>query len=329
MKEEDRRAEKASAEAVAEVLGGVLEWRDTCDAAASTHDYDIVLTDGSRIVAVEVTAVTLPSDRALESEFKRIFRRPLRGLRGRWLVHVDGPLPSKHSPRAYVEELRGCLERLLPRFESGSPSLDELEDLYRRWPDPRCQVPQHQQLHDEHTNSPAKDNPWAQRASERFGCSESAVSALVEMSKARVLSVIPLNDEGSPHEPNVIVRSPVRSGAIGPNDLSEAVEAEAAKCDNRRKLASACAHERHLVISFDPMSLKGRILAHDEDSLADRKQPRPPLLPQEVDTAWAVLPSDPPIVWRYDRDDPAWQLSRPAKPTYSRARGLDRSVPNE
>lgn len=42
-------------------------------------------------------------------------------------------------------------------------------------------------------------------------------------------------------------------------------------------------------------------MRHDEDSLADRGIPRPPRLPNEVDTAWAVLPVYPPIVWRYDR----------------------------
>ena len=142
MKEEDRRAEQASAEAVAEVLGGVLNRRDTHDAAASTHDYDIRLTDG-RIVAAEVTAVTLPADRALESELGRNFQEPLTRLRGRWLVHVGAPLPQDKRPRVYAEELRVRLERLLARFEAGRPSLDELKDLDRRWPDSRRQLPQH------------------------------------------------------------------------------------------------------------------------------------------------------------------------------------------
>ena len=311
MKEEDRRAEKAAAAAVAEVLGGVPKRRDTRDAAPSTHDYDIVLADGW-VVAAEVTAATLPADRALESELEKNFRAPLLGLRGRWLVHIGGRLPPKKHPRAYAEELRGCLERLLRRLEAGHPSIDELEELKRRWPDPWRQVPQHQQLHNKHADTPVELNPWSQSASEEFGCSENTVQALGEMYETGVLSMFPLDGATSAGEPNVIVRSPIRSGHAGPDDLSEAVEREATKCDNRRKLASASADERHVVVLFDPMNLEGRILVHDEDSLADRKQPRPPLLPEEVDTAWAVLLSDPPIVWRYDRDNPAWKLPRPA-----------------
>ena len=157
-----------------------------------------------------------------------------------------------------------------------------------------------------------EQNPWAQRASEKFGCSENAVEALIDMSEAGVLAVRPLDGETSDGEANVIVRCPIRSGAVSPDDLSAAVEREAAKCDNRRKLASACADERHLVVTFDPMNLEGWILNCDEDPLTDRGHPRPPLLPKEVDTAWAVLRRDPPVVWRYDRDDSAWQLSRPA-----------------
>ena len=311
MKEEDRRTEKASAEAVTEALGGVLEWRDTRDAAPSTHDCDIGLADG-RVVAVEVTAVTLPADRALEAELAKNFREPLRGLRRRWWVDVDGRLPQEKSPRAYAKELRICLEQLLADFESGRPYLEELKELDRRWPDPRRQVPQHQQLHDEHAKTPARLNPWPQSASEKFKCSENAVRALVQMCEAGILSTLPLDGTASTGEPNDIVRSSIRSGAVGPDDLSEAVEKEAAKCDYRRKLASACADERHLSVSFDPMSLKGWILANDPESLATRRQPRPPLLPEEVDTVWVVLPSNPPIVWRYDRDDLAWAQPRPA-----------------
>ena len=311
MKEEDRRAEQAAAEAVAEVLGGVLRRRDTRDAAASTHDYDIVLAD-TRVVAAEVTAATLPADRALESELEKNFQAPLLGLRGHWLVHVDGRLPPKKRPRAYAQELRVCLERLLSSCEAGLPSLAELDDLDRRWPDPRRQVPQHQQLHDKHSDTPVELNPWSQPASEEFECSENAVRALVEMYEAGILSMSPLDGEAPADEPNVIVRSPIRSGHTGPDDLSVAVEREATKCDNRRKLASACADERHLVVLFDPMNLEGGILVRDEDSLADRKQPRPPLLPGEVETVWAVLLRIRPIVWRYDRDDPAWTLPRPA-----------------
>ena len=310
MKEEDRATERASAQAVAEVLGGVLVWRDTSDSPPSTHDCDIVLGDG-RVIAAEVTAVTLPADRALESELDRNFRSPLPGLRGRWLVHV-GALPPKERARVYARNLRNTLERLLPRFESGRPSLDELGELDRRWPDPKNQVPRHQQLHDKHANSPEEHNPWARRASEKFGCSEHAVEALTMRYEARIRSVLPLDGESPLDGRNVIVRSPVRSGHVSPHDLSEAVEREATKSDNRRKLASACASECHLVVAFDPMSLKGWILTRAQESLASREQPRPPDLPEEVDTAWAVLPSNPPIVWRFDRGDPAWKPLRPA-----------------
>ena len=311
MKEEDQRTEQVSAQAVAEVLGGALRWRDTPDAPPGTHDCDIVLA-GGRIVAAEVTAVTLPADRALAAELEKNFRAPLPGLRGIWRVNVTGRLPRGQRPRAYARELRVRLERLLGRFEAGHPSLDELEELDRRWPNPRTQIPQHQRLHDEHVNTPVERNPWPQRASEKFECSEEAVEALIELYEARVRSVRPLDGNPRQGEANVIVRDSVRSGHVGPDDLCEAVEREAAKCDNRRKLGSACADERHLVVSFDLMSLRGRILAHDEDSLADRRQPRPPRLPSEVDTVWAVLPSNPPIVWRYNRGDPAWTLPRPA-----------------
>lgn len=304
MREEDRRAERVSAMVVAEVLGGVLKWRDGPAAAPSTHDYDILLADG-RVVAAEVTAVTLPADRALESELKRNFRAPLPGLHGRWLVLVDGRRTLKQQPRAYAEELRAVMERLLQRFETERPSLDELDDLDRRWPDPWSRVPLHQQLHDEHANIPAERNPWPRRASEEFECSEDVAEALIEMSEARVLSVLPLGDELRRGEANVIVRDSVRSGHVRPNDLAEAVEGEAAKHDN-------CADERHLIVSFDPIGLMGRILIYDNASLADRGYPRPPVLPREVDTVWAVLLSRPPVVWRHKRDDPAWQLSRPA-----------------
>ena len=185
MKKEDRLTERASAEAVAEVLGGVLTWRDTSDAPPGTHDYDIVLA-GGRIVAAEVTAATLPADRALESELKTNFRAPLPGLHGRWLVHIDGRLPQELRRRAYAQELRDHLERLLRRFEAGRPSLDELEDLDRRWPNPRTQVPQHQKLHDKYADTPVALNPWPQRASAKFGCSEDAVEALIEMREARI-----------------------------------------------------------------------------------------------------------------------------------------------
>ena len=310
MKEEDRATERASAQAVAEVLGGVLVWRDTSDSPPSTHDCDIVLGDG-RVIAAEVTAVTLPADRALESELKRNFRSPLPALRGRWLVHVGALAPKKRA-RVYTRNLRDTLERLLPRFESGRPSLDELEELDRRWPDPGSQVPQHQQLYHEHANSPEEHNPWARRASEEFGCSEHAVEALSMMYEARIRSVLPQDGESPLDGRNVIVRSPVRPSHVSPHDLSEAVEREASKCDNRCKLASACAWERHLVISFDPMSLNSRTLTHDQESLVSREQPRPPDLPEEVDTAWAVLPSNPPIVCRFDCGDPAWKPLRPA-----------------
>ena len=310
MKEEDQRTEQVSAQAVAEVLGGTLRWRDTPDAPPGTHDCDIVLA-GGRIVAAEVTAVTLPADRALEAELEKNFRAPLPGLRGIWRVNVTGRLPQGQLPRAYARELRVRLERLLGRFEAGHPSLDELVELDRRWPNPRTRIPQHQRLHDEHVNTPAEFNPWSQRASERFGCSEEAVEALVEMYEARVRSAFRLDDRPRQGEPNVFVRCPIRSGHVGPDDLAEAVEREAAKRDNRLKLASACAHEHHLVVSFDLMSLKGWNVRRDEASLADRGYPRPPLLPEEVDTAWAVLPSDPPIVWRYNRGDPAWTRPRP------------------
>ena len=308
MKEEDRATEKACAQAVAEVLGGSLVWRDNSDASPSTHDYDIVLSNG-RVIAVEVTAVTLPADRALESELERNFRSPLRGLRDRWLVHI-GALPPRERARGYTRDLRATLEKLLPRFESGSPSVDELEDLDRRWPDPRRQVPQHQLQYDKHANSPEEYNPWTRRASEEFGCSEHAVEALTMMHEARIRSVL-RQDSGSPLDgPNVIVRSPVRSGHVSPHDLSEAVEREAAKCDNRRKLASASAWERHLVISFDPMSLKGWTRAHGQESLASREQSRTLDLPEEVDTAWAVLASSQPIVWRYNSGGTAWKPLR-------------------
>lgn len=183
MKEEDRRTERAAAQAVTEVLGGVLKWCDKHDAAPSTHDYDILLPDAS-VVAAEVTAVTLRADRALESELKRNFRTPLPGLHGRWWVCVDGRRPLEQPPRAYVEELRVRLERLLQRFEAECPSLNELEELARRWPDPWTQVPQHQRLHDEHANAPVERNPWPQRASKKFECSEDVVEALIEMSEA-------------------------------------------------------------------------------------------------------------------------------------------------
>lgn len=53
-------------------------------------------------------------------------------------------------------------------------------------------------------------------------------------------------------------------------------------------------------------------MKEEDDSPSERSRPRPPLLPEEVDTAWAVLLSNPPVVWRYDRYDPAWKLPRPA-----------------
>jgi len=312
MKEEDRRTERASANAVAIALGGILKWRDGRDAAPSTHDYDVLLTDG-RVVAAEVTAVTPPGDRALESELERNFRAPLPGLHGRWWVLVDGQRAlNQQPPRAYAEKLRVRLARLLPHLEAGLPSPGELDDLDRRWPDPLTQIPQHQRLHLEHARTPMEHNPWPQPASEKFRCSADAVAALIEMSEAHILSIRPLDCKPRLGEANVVVRDSIRSGHVNSDDLSEAVERETAKRDNRRKLASACADERHLVVSFDPMSLKGQILVNDENSLADRRQPRPPILPEEVDTAWAVLLSNPPIVWRYDRDDPTWKLTRSA-----------------
>ena len=327
MKEEDRRVERASAEVVAEVLDGVLKWRDRPEAAPSTHDYDILLADG-RVVAAEVTTVTLPADRALESELERNFRTPLPGLHGRWQVFVDGRRTLKQQPRAYIEELRVCLERLLPCFEAGRPSRDELRELDHRWSDPWTQIPQHQQLHDEHANTPVARNPWSQRASERFECSEDAVEALIEMSRARVLSVLPLVGEPRQGEANVVVRDSFRAGHVSSDDLSEAVKREAAKYDNRRKLAAADADEHHLIVLFDPMSLKGRLLIHDKASLAVRGYPRPPVLPVEVDTVWAILLSDPPVVWRYERDDPVWQMSRPAiRPPPPAGQPLSRTVP--
>ena len=327
MKKEDQRAERASAEVVAEVLDGVLRWRDGPEAAPSTHDYDILQADG-RVVAAEVTTVTLPADRALESELERNFRTPLPGLRGRCQVFVDGRRTLKQQPRAYVEELRVRLERLLQCFEAGRPSLDELEGLDRRWPDPWTRIPQYQQLHDEHANTPVARNPWPQRASEKFECSEDAVEALIEMSRARVLAVLPLVGEPRQGEANVVVRDSFRAGHVSSDDLSEAVEREAKKHDNRRKLAAADADEHHLIVLFDPMSLKGWLLIHDKASLADRGYPRPLDLPKEVDTVWAVLLSDPPVVWRYKRDDPAWQLSRPAiRPPPPAGQPLSRTVP--
>ena len=119
MKEEDRRTEKASAEAVAEVLGGRLIWRDTPGSTATTHDYDIVLADG-RVVAAEVTAVTIPTDKALESELERNFRAPLPGLRHRWWVSVNGRLSQEKPPRAYADELRFRLEQTLAALRCGT-----------------------------------------------------------------------------------------------------------------------------------------------------------------------------------------------------------------
>jgi hypothetical protein len=81
--------------------------------------------------------------------------------------------------------------------------------------------------------------------------------------------------------------------------VTEAVEAEAAKADNVRKLAESGRSERHLFVGVDPFSYPPW-----QDLDRGVVPPDPPRLPDEITTAWVATSGS-------DGRDIAWRVTPP------------------
>src|SRR5262249_25108075 len=81
--------------------------------------------------------------------------------------------------------------------------------------------------------------------------------------------------------PMICLALPGTSGAIGVSSVLDAVESEARKRDNIRKLGSAYCSERHLAVYLN-------MLSHPWMALVDFEPPTAlPILPQEITHVWA------------------------------------------
>ncbi len=108
--------------------------------------------------------------------------------------------------------------------------------------------------------------------------------------------------------PRVIrINPPTDSGWLDSGDVRTAVETEALKDDNRRKLAKSGAAERHLFVYLDPTSSAARV------ALVNNRVPNgAPAIPEEVTHVWAATESGEPnefVVVRAERLG-GWELLR-------------------
>lgn len=97
------------------------------------------------------------------------------------------------------------------------------------------------------------------------------------------------------------ISRPGGGGIVSSEHLQRAVESEAMKDDNRRKLRNANARERHLFVYVDAHAFRPWIALIDQEP-----PPTPPSLPPEVDVVWAVTEAPGSgvqcVVWQGRRD---------------------------
>jgi len=98
--------------------------------------------------------------------------------------------------------------------------------------------------------------------------------------------------------PGIPITYPSDGGTIGPPCLVEAINQEAAKTDNRKKLGKSAASERHLFVYVDALNFRPWASLLELDNTAE-----PPTLPDEISDVWAVANYRPGDyrVWRGDR----------------------------
>ena len=93
------------------------------------------------------------------------------------------------------------------------------------------------------------------------------------------------------------ISTPSGGGVVGAEHFVRAIEHEAIKDDNRRKLRAATARQRHLFVYVDPHAFLPWIVLIDQDPPAT-----PPSLPEEVDVVWAATEAigtrDRYVVWQ-------------------------------
>lgn len=89
---------------------------------------------------------------------------------------------------------------------------------------------------------------------------------------------------------------PGQGGQVTSDDLQRAVETEASKADNRRKLGGTTHSESHLFVYVHPLNYLPWVALVDEEPPAE-----PPRLPAEISHIWVVTTTRAPneyIVWR-------------------------------
>lgn len=99
--------------------------------------------------------------------------------------------------------------------------------------------------------------------------------------------------------PRIGIALPGQGGPVTSEYLQRAVEAEASKADNRRKLGSTKHSEGHLFVYVDPLHYLPWVALVDEAPSA-----APPRLPAEISHIWAVTltrSANEYIVWRATR----------------------------
>lgn len=97
---------------------------------------------------------------------------------------------------------------------------------------------------------------------------------------------------------------PGSGGFVSAQNLQNAIQVEAYKADNRRKLGSVVVPERHLFVYVSPRNFLAWAAMLDGEPPAD-----PPPLPEEITDVWAVTSSgqkDQFKVWRGAREG-SWQ----------------------
>jgi len=95
------------------------------------------------------------------------------------------------------------------------------------------------------------------------------------------------------------VALPGQGGRVTPDHLQWAVEIEANKADNRRKLGNTRCSERHLFVYVHPLNYLPWVALVDEEPPAE-----PPQLPAEISHIWVVTTTRSPneyIIWRVAR----------------------------
>lgn len=117
---------------------------------------------------------------------------------------------------------------------------------------------------------------------------------------------------GFPETPPSITIGSTSTGTTSSDLVNRAVEAEAQKEDNRRKLREADADEAHLFVWIDSTKEQASV------AMSDDAPPAAPVLPTEITTAWVALPSGRPerparSLWRVTPPGDWEVLKRPSR----------------